>query len=73
MQPVVQVRAELLFIDHRLQIPIRRGHEPDVGTDRAVAADTLELLVPDGWKQLRLELSSELHTPSGPLEKAFIG
>ena len=55
VQPVVQVRPEPVLIDHRLQVPIGCGDEPDVRPDSAIAADTLELLVLDSAEQLRLE------------------
>ena len=55
MQPIVEVRAELVLIHHRLQVPIRCGDEPDVGADGAIAANTLEFLILNCAKQLRLE------------------
>ena len=56
VQPVVQIAAELFFRDHRDEVAIRRGDQPDVHADRSRAAQPLELLFLQHPQQLRLQL-----------------
>ena len=61
VQPIVQVCAKLVLINHRLEITIGGGNEADVGPDRPIATNPLEFLVLDRMEQLRLEF--ERHFP----------
>jgi hypothetical protein len=60
VQPVIQVCAESILINHRLEIAIGCGHEPNVRSDRTIAANPLEFLVLDCAEQLRLEFERHL-------------
>src|SRR4029077_7459145 len=44
-QPVVEVRPELVLRDHRFQVPIGCGDNPNVNVDRPVSAHPLNLLL----------------------------
>ena len=59
-QPVIEVTAELSYIDHLGEVPIRGGHEADVDGDRADAADPLELLLLQRAQNLGLELQRKI-------------
>jgi len=48
MQGIVEVGAKRVVFHHRLQVPICGSDQTGVGADRAIAANTLELLVLNG-------------------------
>src|SRR6185369_13080718 len=61
VQPVIQVRAESILVNHRFQVAIVCGNEANVRSDGTIAANSLEFLVLDRAQQLRLEF--ERHLP----------
>jgi len=60
VQPVIQVCAESILVNHRLEIAIGRRHEPNVRSDRSSASNPLEFLVLDCAEQFRLEFERHL-------------
>jgi hypothetical protein len=60
VQPVIQVCSESILVDHRLEIAIGCGHEPNVRSDGAIAANSLEFLVLNCAEQFRLEFERHL-------------
>src|SRR5439155_6507253 len=59
-QPIIEILAELLLRDPRLQIAMSRGDDPRVEARRRVRAQTPELPRLERAQQLRLELEREL-------------
>ena len=55
VQPVVEVLAEVPFLDQLHEIGVGRGDHPDVDAARLVAADTFELAFLQGAQQLGLQ------------------
>src|ERR1035441_10263563 len=55
-QPVIQVRAELVLLDHPLQVAIGGGDNPHVHTSGPAAAYPLKLLLLKNPEQLGLQV-----------------
>ena len=55
VEPVIQVCAEPVLVNHRFEVTVRGGDEAHVGPDRSIAADSLEFLILDRAEQLRLQ------------------
>ena len=53
--PVVEVVAELLLADHRLEVEVRARDEPDVDVPVADVAEPAERLLLEGLQELRLD------------------
>src|SRR5215471_8835640 len=60
VQPIVEVVAEALAVDHLQQVPVGRRDDAHVDFDRPRAAEALELLLLEHPQQFRLELESNL-------------
>ncbi len=56
IQPIVQVAAKLLRLNHRLQILVCRSNQAHVDSDGLGAAQPLELLLLQNSEQFRLQL-----------------
>src|ERR1051325_10468770 len=60
IEAVEKVEAELVFLGHRIEIAMGRGHDSHVDLDGFDAAEPLELPVLEQSEQLRLEGGAEL-------------
>ena len=60
VQPVEQVRPELLLLDELAEIAVGRRDQPRVAAQRARAAQPLELALLQHAQQLRLQLQRDL-------------
>ena len=60
VEPVVQICAKLVLVNHSLQVAVSGGYEAYVGPDRARPAHSLEFLILDGTQQFRLKFEWQL-------------
>jgi len=60
VQAVVQIVTEAALFDHPGEVPVRGGDKTDVDVDRPCSAETLELVLLQHAKELRLQLERQL-------------
>ncbi len=60
VEPVEQIRAKPLRVDHFLKIDVRRGHQARVGAERARVAEPFEFTLLQHTEQLGLQFERRL-------------
>ena len=60
VETVVEIAAKLLVRNHRDEVPVRGGQQPDIDANRPGAAEPFELLLLQHTQQLRLQLQRNI-------------